>query len=90
MKLSPIAVSRLADCPDDNITQSLSMRDFILDEASKALVLAILKACGQFLDLEVAFLDPGAQPVPADLFLFCPGPLTMTWPVFMSISMSSG
>src|ERR1700730_7573868 len=71
MKLSPIAVSRLADCPDDNITQSLFMRDFILDEASKALVLAILKACGQFLDLAVAFLDPGAQPVPADLFLFC-------------------
>ena len=69
MKLSPIAVSRLVDCPDDHITQSLFMRDFILDEASKALVLAILKACGQFRDLAVAFLDPGAQPVPADLFL---------------------
>jgi hypothetical protein len=90
MKLSPIAVSRLADRIDDYVAQSLFMRDIVLDEVSKALVLAILKACGQFLDLAVAFLEAGAQPVPADLFSFVIGPLTMTWPVFMSISMSSG
>ena len=90
MKLSPIAVSRLADCPDDNITQSLFMRDFILDEASKALVLAILKACGQFLDLEVAFLNPARNRSQRTFSSFVIGPLTMTWPVFMLISMSSG
>ena len=66
-----IAASRLADRLDDNISNSPLVRYVVLDEVAQALVFGVLEHCRQVFDLTVAFFDPGAEPVPRDLFLLC-------------------